>query len=84
VNLAKLLGYSLVLLVGFDMRPDAAGRRHFFGEYPQPRLAKASPYAQWIPRFRTITTGPAFRVVNCTPGSALDAFPAGRLEDFVQ
>lgn len=82
MNLAKMLGYSLLLLVGFDMRPDAGGRQHYFGEYAG-SLAKRSPYADWIPRFRTVTTSPSFRIVNCTPGSAIDAFPFGALSDFV-
>lgn len=81
MNLAKMLGYSLLLLVGFDMRR-VETKAHFFGEYSDPRLARSSPYGEWAPHFRTITTSADFRIVNCTPGSAIDAFPFGALEDF--
>lgn len=81
INLAYHLGYRLVALVGFDMRCDDTGRQHFFGEYASDRLHKRSPYGEWIPLFRTIRSSDSFRVVNCTPGSALDAFEFRSLED---
>lgn len=83
MNLAKLLGYSLLLLVGFDMRK-VDEKQHFFGEYSSVKLRRDSPYRDWIPHFRTVTTSADFRIVNCTPGSAIDAFPMGRLEDFLE
>lgn len=82
IGLADQLGYSTALLVGFDMKPDGAGRQHFFGEYQRPELRKVSPYHDWVPLFRTIQSQ-TMRIVNCTPDSALDAFEFGNLEEFV-
>lgn len=82
INLAVLLGYTTLLLVGYDMKPAAGGAQHFFGEYAQQTLRRDSPYSEWVPLFRTIRCD-GFEVVNCTPGSAIDAFPRGELVDFL-
>lgn len=81
INLAVLLGYTTLLLVGYDMRR-VEGSPHFFGEYASPHLRRDSPYAEWVPLFRTITCN-EFEVINCTPGSAIDAFPMGDLQDYL-
>lgn len=81
INLAVLLGYTTLLLVGYDMRK-VDERPHFFGNYPQPILDRESPYHDWIPIFRTIKCE-GFSVINCTPDSALDAFPTGSLGDYL-
>lgn len=83
INLAVHLGAARILLLGFDMRRAADGRRHWFGRHPG-GLEKDSPYQDWIKAFRTLPPDLAaagVTVINCTPGSALDAFPAMRLED---
>jgi hypothetical protein len=81
INLAVLLGYTTLLLVGYDMRR-VEGSPHYFGDYASPHLRRASPYAEWVPLFRTIRCD-GFEVINCTQGSAIDAFPIGRLEDYL-
>ena len=81
VHLAAHFGASRIVLLGFDMRETQ--RSHFFGDHP-PGLKRESPYATWIERFRTLAAplrGRGVEVINCTPGSALDAFPAGELDE---
>jgi hypothetical protein len=78
LDLCRKLGFRRVLLAGFDMR-ESAGRKHFFGDYADKTLNTASPFATWVRRFRAVQTSPDFRVINCTPSSALDAFPRGDL-----
>ena len=67
VNLALLFGARRVILVGFDMRR-VGGRSHFFGEHPR-GLRRDSDYAGFIAAY-----SPHPRVLNATPGSALDCF----------
>lgn len=81
INLAALLGYTTLLLVGYDMR-QVGGQPHFFGHYSDQTLRRDSPYDEWVPLFRTIEPS-GFEVVNCTPDSAIDAFPFGALESFL-
>ena len=80
VNLALLKGCREVLLVGFDMRLDG-GKAHFFGDHPAP-LHNRSDYNSFVKRFATAAKQlPAdVKIVNATPGSALDCFPMQTLE----
>lgn len=75
---AKRLGATRILLLGFDM-----GLGHYFGQYTnglsnttaQRRVVHHAQFASWAKANRDI------EVLNCTPGSALQAFPMARLED---
>jgi hypothetical protein len=82
LNLALLMGAKRVLLVGFDMH--ATNGRHFFGDHPEP-LSNYVRYETLVPYFRRAAAllPRGIEIVNCTPGSALDCFPAARLEDVV-
>jgi hypothetical protein len=83
LNLAVLMGAERIVLLGFDMKPGADGRRHWFGEHPG-ALRKDSPYRDWIENFRTTLPDlekSGVEVINCTPGSALDCFPIADLKD---
>lgn len=75
---AKFLGATQILLLGCDMQGT-----HYFGPYAHPklrntsdkrRLIHAAQFAQWGKR------NPDIRVINCTPGSALQCFPHSTLE----
>lgn len=69
---AKRAGATTILLLGADMHGD-----HFFGPYrnglrntaPHQRKQHLQQYAEWAMRNRKV------RVMNCTPGSALECFP---------
>jgi hypothetical protein len=80
LNIAVLSGASTVLLVGYDGgRTD--GRRHAFGEHPD----RTEPLYQSQKMAARSATGLletlGVRVVNCSPGTAIDAFECGVLGD---
>lgn len=75
---AKRLGATRILMLGFDM-----GLGHYFGQYTnglgnttaERRVVHHAQFASWAKANRDI------EVLNCTPGSALQAFPMVRIED---
>ena len=82
INLAVHLGAAKVVLVGFDMKPDARGRHHWFGSHPYPTLDP--PHAALREYFHTICQplkDLGVEAVNATPGSALDCFPRVPLDE---
>ncbi len=75
LNLAYLIGYRRLLLLGYDMRV-AEGKKHFFGDHPQP-LNRNSSYTNFAKRFEPVAKQQEaleFEVINCSPGSALNCF----------
>ncbi len=73
---AKRSGATCVLLLGVDMHGT-----HFFGPYktlrntqPAQREQHKRQYAEWGRLNQSV------RVVNCTPGSALECFEKGELD----
>lgn len=81
INLATLFGATKVVLLGFDMRPADDGRQHWFGEHPAP-LVRVCLFDEWIRKARPMAEdakAQGIDIVNCTPGSALDAFRRGDL-----
>lgn len=83
IQIAMKLGASRVLLFGFDMKGGHWHGTHVVG------LREAPPehYARWAPRFETLVE-PAkelgVSIVNCTPGSAITAFPFSTLEEEIR
>lgn len=75
INLARHLGATHIVLLGYDMAPSARGQHHWFGSHVYSHAAP--PYALFLERFETIHE-PLRRegivVVNATPGSALPGF----------
>ncbi len=83
INLAVHLGAARVLLLGYDMKPDACGRTHWFGDHgdwpTRPRVFETV----MLPHFPGLAReleAVGVAVVNCTPDSALDAFDKLPLE----
>lgn len=76
IHIAMHYGAARIVLVGMDMKA-AAGGAHFFGNHAGvqvPQYAKTM-----VPLFESLRPALADRgidVVNATPGSALEAFPA--------
>lgn len=69
-----------IVLLGFDFQGT-----HFFGEYAN-GLGNTKPHsrAKHLRQMRAWRmVHPKARVVNCTPGSALKAFPMGSLDAFL-
>lgn len=80
INLAILWGGRPVVLVGFDMRR-VNGQGHFFGEHPQGLINR--DYTHFAPAFQLAAKllPDDIKIVNATPGSALNCFPTARLDD---
>lgn len=76
INLAFHLGASRVVLLGCDMRGD-----HFFGSH---RDKSRPPFTAGIQAYETLVQplkAAGVDVVNCTPRSAIKAFPMASLQD---
>lgn len=76
MHAAVLMGATRLLLLGYDLTGT-----HYFGPHPEP-LANTTPdrFVAMRKQFARWTGCP---VVNCTPGSALECFPRGDIEDFL-
>ena len=83
VNLAWHFGARSIILLGFDMHRNTSG--HWHGEHPRGMLsAPASHIAKWRHNFTALAADLArsrCKVINATPGSALDCFPRKTLEE---
>lgn len=79
VCVAVNMGCPQILLCGFDMKPG-----HWHGAHKSPlRTTAAETYKTWIERFRSLTkplSDLGVEVLNCSPGSALDAFPRAEIQ----
>ncbi len=84
INLGVHLGAKRILLLGYDMRADARGRTHWFGDH-EDWPTRASIFAGvMLPCFATLVEPLeelGVEVINCTPHSALDVFPKAPLEE---
>jgi len=79
INVAYLLGCTRIILLGYDMKggPEA----HFFGLHPE-GLRRCPDYGKFVAAFRSIDPDEyGIEIINCTPGSALDAFPKRPLDE---
>ena len=84
LNIAVHLGVKRVLLIGYDCGADSMDHKHFFGNHKLPIFNVDPPYDQWKRHYDTaqaqlIEAG--VRVINCTPHSAITAFPKIPLGD---
>lgn len=76
LNLAILAGAKKVILLGFDGRVGADGKTHWFGGHPRPTPSAAYPlYRQAMLAAVRDIDATGVRVINCSPGSAIDSFP---------
>lgn len=74
MRVAKMMGATRILLLGFDMHGS-----HYFGRHPEPlRNTTPAGFSRHIRQF-ALWTGA--EVINCTPGSALKQFPFSTLEE---
>lgn len=78
IEVARTLGATRVLLLGFDMMGS-----HFFGPHPKPmRNTTEQRFKVFRDQFRDYPLN-GLDVVNCTAGSALTCYPMARLEDVI-
>jgi hypothetical protein len=83
INFAFLAGCRDILLLGFDMKLGPNGEKHWHGNHPAPLLQWIA-FEDWIYKSHKLADdlkANGARVVNCTPGSAMKAFPVGKLEE---
>lgn len=87
INLAWHLGARLVVLLGFDMKLKDNYFRHWYEENPAHAVCNPTTYSNvFIPLMNAMPAAAAaigLRIVNVTPGSALQCFERGRMEDFL-
>lgn len=82
LNMAVLAGARKILLLGCDGKPNAEGKTHWHGGHPRP-----SPVAFWPEMQRAFMAAKkplldaGVTVLNCSPGSAVVAFPHVPLVD---
>jgi len=81
-----LIGYDMRYLPGYDRDKRTAGEgRHYFGEYPKkllhwPKVGPNGEFTGLLRVFRTIDRDALrLRIINCTPGSALNFFETAEL-----
>lgn len=81
INIATLAGATRILLLGYDMK-FTGGRSHSHNGHPL-RMGEvaytnyARNFASMVPQLKQ----KGIQVINCTPGSALTAFPIKPLAD---
>lgn len=96
LNLAYHYGVREAVLIGYDLRypagyqrdaKKAGGKRHYFAEYPRelqhwPRVGPNGEMEGLLDCYRTIKPEDyGLRIINCSPGSALDFFETSTLEN---
>lgn len=83
IHLAAHAGAATILLCGFDMH--TRDGHHWHADHVAPlRMTHADHYPNWIRHFETLHTDLRNRgvmVFNCTPGSAVTAFPKKPLQE---
>ena len=84
MNLAYLMGYRNLVLLGYDMGPSATGSRHFFGEHSG-TLGRSSNYPSFIAEFKRIQCEKlGLRIINATRRTYLDCFEKMELEESLE
>lgn len=80
LEVAKILGARRIILLGADLQGS-----HFFGPYTN-GLANTTDDRRELHKKQFAAWGAHnshIDVINCTPGSALEAFPHGKLSDII-
>ena len=83
LNIATLAGADRVLLLGYDARHADDKRVHWFGDHPD---RTGPPFSEMLRHMRTtlpVLQSLGVKVINCTPGSAIDCFERGTIESLV-
>jgi hypothetical protein len=75
-----LAGAKRVLLLGFDGGPDQKGFRHFDDDVPNGAFGEDAAILNCYRTLAGLAARHGTVIRNCTPGSAIDAFPKADLE----
>jgi hypothetical protein len=75
LNLAVLAGAKIIILLGIDGRPGKDGRSHWHNGHARPTpLAAYEEYRRAFSAAENEITAAGVRVINASPGSAIDSF----------
>lgn len=80
LNVAVHRGGTRIGLLGYDMQGE-----HWFGRHPE-RLSATNNFPKYIANFHAMAADlieDGIEVVNCSPSTALDAFPRMPIEEFL-
>ncbi|MFO7971576.1 MAG: hypothetical protein R6U40_07480 [Desulfobacterales bacterium] len=80
INLAVNFGAKKILLIGFDMRV-VGGSSHWHGDHPNRQRPMFTKYAAHFRNMIPDLEERGVKIINCTPESAIDAFPFGNLKN---
>lgn len=80
INLAVNYGAKKILLVGFDMRT-IGGLSHWHGDHPNHHKTFFESHTEHFKNMIPDLEERKIEVINCTPDSAIDAFPFGELKN---
>lgn len=81
--MAVLFGANPIYLLGYDMKPGPNNELHWHPNH-RGRNPGIGQLGGWARSFETMLPDldkAGIRVVNCTPGSAIECFPRARIED---
>lgn len=79
--LAAHLGATRIIMLGYDCKYAADGKRHWHGNHPK-GLGNAVSMPQWMPQFESMARQLAgVNVINVTRDTALTCWPRGSLEE---
>ena len=76
---ATALVFARVILLGYDLHGD-----HFFGSHPDKTLPPFLACLKAFERLVAPAKAAGLEIVNCTPGSALKAFPMASLASVLE
>jgi hypothetical protein len=79
ICLADVLGAEVIYLLGFDMRVEAGKPANWHDSYPEEWQAKEVTMKSYRKDIGSVARWLRAKVVNLTPGSALDVFPKDTL-----
>ena len=90
VTQAVLIGYDLRFPAGYNgVNKHPGGDRHYFGEYPKElqhwtrfNMGKGGELNGLLDCYKTIQPD-GLRIINCSPGTALDFFETGELCEWI-
>lgn len=68
-------------LLGYDMKPGPGGRSHWHGGYGRGPVDWGNVMLPGFAPLAPVLAARGLRVVNCSPGSAIDCFERGELGD---
>lgn len=84
MNIAILAGAGTVVALGMDGKPADDGRSHWFGDHVV--RTPDTAYEMYRRAFNkgAVDMKAAARIINCSPGSAVDVFEKMSLEDVLE